>query len=273
MLISTNSGLYSARPNALRVPMAESMDFYGRMGFEAVDVNFAATIYTEPEKHEPILDGDWKRNLDTVLEVIHRRNLVVSHSHVPFYDYEMEDKERLDFCNRMTFLSIEASAYVGAKYAVIHPQRDAEKHTLIERTAELLAPFNQFAKEHGVTLCVENMYTTTAQELRDIVDLMGCCACWDVGHANYGHHPMYESMMLLGKRIRVLHLHDNYGTRDDHSLPYLGTIDWDEVMRALRDFGYEGTFNYEVNATHLPMALREDHARYLVNAAKMLLGR
>ena len=41
MLISTNSGLYSARPNDLRVPMAEAMDFFGRMGFEAVDVNFA----------------------------------------------------------------------------------------------------------------------------------------------------------------------------------------------------------------------------------------
>lgn len=53
----------------------------------------------------------------------------------------------------------------------------------------------------------------------------------------------------------MLHLHDNYGTRDDHSMPYFGTIDWDEIMRALRDIGYEGTFNYEVAATHLPMAL------------------
>ena len=70
MLISTNSGLYSARPNDLRAPMAEAMDFFGRMGFEAVDVNFAATIYDEPEKHEPILDGDWQQNLDTVLAAI-----------------------------------------------------------------------------------------------------------------------------------------------------------------------------------------------------------
>ena len=70
MLISTNSGLYSARPNDLRVPMAEAMDFFGRMGFEAVDVNFAATIYDEPEKHEPILDGDWQQSLDAVLAAI-----------------------------------------------------------------------------------------------------------------------------------------------------------------------------------------------------------
>ena len=72
MLISTNSGLYSARPNDLRVPMAEAMDFFGRLGFEAVDVNFAATIYDEPEKHEPILDGDWQQSLDAVLAAMLR---------------------------------------------------------------------------------------------------------------------------------------------------------------------------------------------------------
>ena len=185
----------------------------------------------------------------------------------------IEDKERLAFCDQMTCRAIDASAYIGAKYAVIHPQRDAEKHTLIDRTVALLTPFNEYAKARGVTLCVENMYTTYPEELREIVDRMACGACWDVGHANFGKHPQYEGMTLLGKRIRVLHLHDNYGTRDDHSMPYFGTIDWDEIMRALRDIGYEGTFNYEVAATHLPMALREDHARYLVDAAKLLLGR
>ena len=208
-----------------------------------------------------------------MLAAIRRNSLAVSHTHLPFYNYEMDDKERLAFCDQMTYRAIDASAYIGAKYAVIHPQRDAEKHTLIDRTVALLTPFNEYAKARGVTLCVENMYTTYPEELREIVDRMACGACWDVGHANFGKHPQYESMTLLGKRIRVLHLHDNYGTRDDHSMPYFGTIDWEEVMRALRDIGYEGTFNYEVAATHLPMALREDHARYLVDAAKLLLGR
>lgn len=273
MLISTNSGLCSARPDEARVPMAEAMDFFGRMGFEAVDVNFAATIYTDPFKHEPVLDGDWHKNLDEVLAAIRRNHLVISHTHLPFYQYEMEDQQRLEFCKQMTFRAIEASAYIGAKYAVIHPHRDAQKHTLIDRTVALLTPFNEYAKQHGVTLCLENMYTTRPEELREMVDKLGCAACWDVGHANFGHHLQYEGMTLLGKRIRVLHLHDNFGLNDDHSLPFCGTIDWKEIMRALNDIGYEGTFNYEVNAARLPMALRVDHARYMVHAAKMLLGR
>ena len=274
MLISTNSGLYSARPDAPRIPMAQAMDFFAEAGFEAVDVNFCGTIYPEPFRHEPILDGDWRKNLDGVVDAIRRNRLVISHTHVPFYNYREEGPERAAR-DEMMYRAIEATAYIGATYAVIHPQRDmpGTGETLVEETVRRLAPFNDFAREHGVVLCVENMFTTTGEQLRQIVEALDCCACWDVGHANLGKHEQYANMAALGSRLRVLHLHDNYGTKDDHSLPFLGTVDWPSVMRALRDIGYEGTFNYEVAASKLPLEMRMDHARYLVDAAKYLLKR
>lgn len=82
---------------------------------------------TSLKSTSPILDGDWQQNLDTVLAAIRRNGLAVSHTHLPFYNYEMDDKERLAFCDQMTYRAIDASAYIGAKYAVIHPQRDARK--------------------------------------------------------------------------------------------------------------------------------------------------
>lgn len=273
MLISTNSGLYSARPNELRVPMADAMRFFGQASFEAVDVNFCAVIYTEPFKHEPVLDGDWQKNMDEVLAAIHEAGLQVSHTHLPFYDMLMEDKERLDFCNRMMTLSIDASAYIGAPYAVVHPLRDSKKTLLTKETIDLMRPFAEYARAKGVTLCMENMYTTSAEEIIAIADALQCGICWDAGHANFGGFEQYASVMKLGDRLKVLHLHDNYGTRDDHSLPYLGTLDWDSLLRALKDVGYKGTFNYEVAASKLPMALRMDHARYMVDAARDMLAK
>jgi len=274
MLISTNSGLYSAVPDAPRIPMAEAMDFFARAGFEAVDVNFCAIIYREPFRHEPILDGDWRKNLDALLAAIRRCGLVISHTHVPFYNYREEGPEQ-DFRNERMYLAIDATAYIGAEYAVIHPQRDipGTGETLVQETVQRLSPFNAYAKERGVTLCVENMFTTSAEQLRQIIEALDCCACWDVGHANLGKFDQYESITTLGSRLRVLHLHDNYGTKDDHSLPFLGTVDWQGILRGLKDIGYEGTFNYEVAASKLPVELRMDHARYLVDAAKYLLKR
>ncbi len=271
MLISTNSGLYSARPDQPRVPMAEAMDFFRDAGFDAVDVNFCATIYTEPHRHEPILDGDWQKNLDALLEAIRRNNLTVSHTHLPFYRYDLPDAGTLVEYDRLMRLSIDATEYIGAKYAVIHPYRDETGATSVEGTMKHLLPFRDAARKKGVTLCVENMHFTPSAVLCEIVDRLETAACYDVGHANLSGFDQGAYIRALGKRLKALHLHDNYGTKDDHSLPFLGTVDWPAIMAALRDTGYDGVFNYEVAASKLPMALRMEHAHYLIRAAYILL--
>ena len=275
MLISTNSGLYSKRMGQSRYLMTDAMDFFARMGFDAVDVNFAATIYDGEEKHEPVLDGDWKANVAAVRERILANGLAVSHTHLPFYDYEMADKDMLNYNNQMTFRSIEASALVGAKLAVIHPQRQQGtayfRPTLVKRTVELLTPFREAAEKAGVTLCVENMNTTTPEQLLEIANGLNCAVCWDCGHANLAGVNQHDAIVYLGNKVQVLHLHDNYGAKDDHALPFLGNVDWAGLLKGLREVGYPGTFNYEVSAPALPHDLREEHARYMVKAARCLL--
>ncbi len=271
MLISTNSGLYSARPGKPRFDMCEAMDFFAEAGFEAVDVNFCAVIY-DGFRHEPVLDGDWKENIKRLEQKILEDHLTVSHTHLPFYHYEPA-KEPLCFQDQMMYRAIEASAMLGAPFAVVHPLCGADGKTLIDATVELLAPFCRAASERGVVLALENMRTTSPQELAEMADRLGCAVCWDVGHCNLGGFDQGACLRLLGSRIKVLHLHDNYGAKDDHNAPYFGTIDWEAFMELLREIGYEGTFNYEVNASRIPEKLRMEHARYLVKAARLLLGR
>lgn len=273
MLISVNSGLYSARQGQPRVPMAEAMAFFGQAGFEAVDINFSAVIYEDEWKHEPILDGDWKRNLDMVMKAAQENGLAIALTHLPFYKYDLPDKDRLERYTGMMYRAIEATAYIGAKYAVLHPHRNEAMETSVPETVAYLTPFRDAAQSRGVTLCVENMVTTSAQVLTQITDALNVSACWDVGHANLGGFDQYASITALGGRLKALHLHDNYGTKDDHSLPFLGTVNWHGILSALAAIAYKGVFNYEVSATMLPMELREEHAAYLVKAAKLLLGR
>ena len=40
---------------------------------------------------------------------------------------------------------------------------------------------------------------------------------------------------------------DNAGRGDDHLAPYFGNIRWENVLRALKDAGYAGTFNFETH--------------------------
>jgi sugar phosphate isomerase/epimerase len=271
MLISINTGLYSARPGKPRYDICDAMDFYAEAGFEAVDVNLTAVVYQDPYDHEPALDGDWRATMEKLKKRIDANGLVVSHTHIPF---RYKDRPGENFYeDPMMLRSIEASGLLGAPYAVFHPFYDREAGIFIEKTLDVYAPMAEAAKQIGVTLALENMPAGSLDDLITIADQLNCVFCWDSGHANLAGHSQAESIRKLGSRLKVLHLHDNYGITDNHNSPYFGNIDWEEIVSALKEIGYEGTFNYEVSCPKFPEGVRMDHARYLVTTAKLLLGR
>ena len=68
----------------------------------------------------------------------------------------------------------------------------------------------------------------------------------------------------------MLHVHDNFG-KDQHIPPFCGNINWNAVMQALANVGYDGDLNFEVNATNVPEASRKEHAAYLVSVGRHLI--
>ena len=273
MLLSSNSGTHAGRPDKLRYTLFESVDFRAEMGFEAIDVNFCRCTYNEPKERESILDGDnWQENVLRLKEKIEEKHLVPCMSHLPFrFDYASPIPAHE---HPMTYRAIDACSLLGIPYAVCHPLRadDKEKTMLVEKTIEVFTPLQQYATARGVSLAMENMKNTTAEQLVEIVDRVGCVACWDTGHANFGGIPQGESIRKLGKRLKALHINDNYGLADNHTPPYLGTVNWNEVMDALKEISYDGPFNYEVMNGKLPETVRAEYAAYLVKVGRHLLS-
>ena len=70
--------------------------------------------------------------------------------------------------------------------------------------------------------------------------------CLDTGHANMEGVECAGFVRSAGQRLAALHVHDSVGEWD-HILPYgRGTVDWGAFMKALREVGYEGLFNWEI---------------------------
>ena len=69
--------------------------------------------------------------------------------------------------------------------------------------------------------------------------------CFDFGHANVGNLDMYNEIIKIGNKLIVTHIHDNYGT-DSHNQPFDGTVNWDDVRKALTDINYNGELTSEV---------------------------
>jgi sugar phosphate isomerase/epimerase len=94
-----------------------------------------------------------------------------------------------------------------------------------------------FARQRGVTLALENTPSEMAKpgNLRHFIEetrLPGVKLCFDSGHAQIdgGAIPAMESM---GTLAITTHLHDNHGEKDEHLLPYAGTIEWEKLLKVM----------------------------------------
>jgi sugar phosphate isomerase/epimerase len=99
------------------------------------------------------------------------------------------------------------------------------------------------AHHAGVTLAVENTTSEMGDPayLRAFVDetrLTGLRFNFDVGHANLADGPPEErlekSFAPMKDLVASVHLHDNHGEKDEHLLPYEGSIDWSMAIPLLK---------------------------------------
>lgn len=69
--------------------------------------------------------------------------------------------------------------------------------------------------------------------------------CYDIGHNNV-FDPDFDYLEKYGDKLICLHLHDNRGKKDDHTLKKYGSIDWQTFAKKLKKINYNGNLDYEM---------------------------
>ena len=121
------------------------------------------------------------------------------------------------------------------------------------------------ALETGVMILLENLFITdtannrkyagtccTPEETNWYIDTLNKMAgrecfglCFDTGHINLINDVIRDYVKNVGKRIKALHIHDNYGNTDVHLAPYTGTTRWNDFYSSLKEIGYDGDLSFE----------------------------
>jgi sugar phosphate isomerase/epimerase len=147
----------------------------------------------------------------------------------------MRRQEAVDEIKR----ALDLVEYVPFRYCIQHVarSRDLPDERRWDATFSSLEHLSLFAKHRGITLALENTpgEMATPSNLKHFLErtrLAGVKLCFDTGHAHIdgGVTAPLESVRDL---VVTTHVHDNRGERDDHLLPYEGTIDWDVTLAAL----------------------------------------
>ena len=239
-----------------------AIELYGKAGFDCWDFSMFKMCRWNWQTKSPFEDdhplkGDnylaFARELRKIGEDF---GMECNQSHAPFPTDKPQVKGYLK-------RAIECTAEAGGKICVIHPVNnwDAEKN------AEFYFELLPFAKEHGVKIATENMWNWTRENGLDQAARAACShhddfvahldavndeffvACLDIGHAEMKglDTSAPEMIRAIGNRLGALHIHDNDRWKDLHRIPFSGSIDWAEVIKALKEVDYKGEFTLEAD--------------------------
>jgi len=120
---------------------------------------------------------------------------------------------------------------------------------------DTLAPI---AADLGVQLAIEvqtNALSTPdalVALIEDAADWPMVGICVDTGHARLLGDPA-DAVEAASGHVIATHLNDNRGSRDDHLVPYDGSIDWGRTLLAFQKIGYAGPWTFEIGPAADPL--------------------
>ncbi len=289
MRLATMTSLFrDQRGKDEHINYIESMRRCKEAGFHVLDLNMCAMLSGKTEFN----GDDWMIKADKIRNEAEKLGIEFSQSHPPYrptkYPHFKKVEEEAYF-NEMTRRSIIISGMMGVKWAVMHPVTTFESSEYsieddISSNHEVFDEVIELAMKENVGIAFENMsdrdnrrrFGSTVSELKHLIDsfdnpMVG--ACWDIGHGHRIYNDSVRPIKEMGKRLKALHVDDNHGSTDEHLLPYLGTIQWEGVMKALKEIGYEGDFVYEIKINDfMPDDLKDAAARFAAEVGRYLVA-
>lgn len=146
---------------------------------------------------------------------------------------------------------IDCMGLFDAGLLVIHGLEDRKETESEKAFHKSLTELFEYAGERNIRIAVENvLHGATAEKIMRLIDderydpdSVGICL--DLGHSNISNNPVND-LEECSERLFAIHVSDNNGREDSHSIPFTGNIDWMQVAAVLKKIGFDGYFMYEI---------------------------
>lgn len=257
------------------------IEFYGEeqglfllaeTGFDTVDYSFFV-----PGEDSRLLADDYLEKAEKTKNLLKKLGLSCNQAHAGFkFRYGMNMNEQCPeylFCCRC----IEYAALLGAENIIVHGIAVPDNEDFVDYNIQFYKSLEPLCGRFGINIAVENVGGA-----RDVETINRFCeglpsehfsVCVDIGHANLTKIGPAEFLRSVASgRVKALHIHDNCGDADAHTIPYLGGIDWQETLGALIDIGYTGDLTMEAGKflRAFPTNLKPDALKLYYSVVKNL---
>ncbi|MEM3693466.1 MAG: sugar phosphate isomerase/epimerase [Candidatus Bathyarchaeia archaeon] len=238
--------------NAPFLDILAEISLFGKMGFEFLDL----TIEAPKAKPEALLA---KRTAILDLLSVYGMGIV---GHMPWF-FEIShpyDSIRRAFL-REGVKVLRTCAKLNASKATVHVESHPSlwptgfRRRFIDVQISSVAHLAKEAKSLGITLCVENI-TDRSMRLEEFkhlfLEVPDAMFHLDVAHAALeggGEKRALKFMKVFKDRLVHVHMSDNRCGEEDLHLPIgAGRIDWEKVVKGLKEIRYDGTITLEIHS-------------------------
>jgi len=236
---------------------AEAVKMYEGTGFRHLDFNF----YDVLQPGHPFMTDTWREQIAEAQEAAGALGIDFVQAHGPGCQVCGDTEREIE----VTCRAIEACGMLGIKNMVIHSgflpgfTYPDDMPAYCRAIAPFFRALIPAMERCGVHILFENttekhcrggkFFPILGRDLNAMVAYMGhplFGAAWDVGHANMDDIDHAAQIREMGGNLRAIHVHDNFGEKDIHLLPLMGTTDYDNFMQGLMDVGFQGYFTLEI---------------------------
>jgi len=231
-------------------PVLREIAEIGEMGFDYLELTM------DPPEATPQKILNLKKS---ILDLLARYNMRIT-GHLPTFLWTADLYESLRRVSiQENFDAMEAAAELGIAKMALHPGyiTGLGKFVLDKAKGHAMESIELILKKAislNITLCIENMFPEThflsnPNEFQRVFDAFPeIRLTLDIGHANLGagRNKSSEFIRLYGYRIGHVHACDNFGKEDNHLPVGAGIIDFQKILRELKEAQYDETITLEV---------------------------
>lgn len=151
---------------------------------------------------------------------------------------------------------IKKGTDIGIKTFVIHPcsvepiEEDERRDIRMKYSKECLNTIAEIAHDYDAVIAVENLpRSCLARNSKELLELLDSNdklrVCYDTNHLL--EQDSLEFIKAVGNKIITLHVSDYDFINERHWLPGEGSLNWQEIIKSLKEFGYNGPWMYEID--------------------------
>ena len=258
--------LWTGMFHKFNIPIEDTIQRLSVVGFRAAELcgPYLDRLSSKPNSLE---------SAKSIRALCDEKKLAISQAHgptLPFASSEWFEREKACATIESLFPLLET---LGVRTLVLHPGQPEEPQVehlnsrfpwtvawgdCAKLNAESFQRLSDVSGKFGIRIAIENLIDGKISGRRMFgahpVDLEMLLAKvpelglnLDTAHAHAQHLDLPTLIHHCGQRLHGLHVSDNHGElHDKHLIPGKGTINWSEVIAALKKVGYQGDFHLEL---------------------------